>query len=148
MNRVRTVSMVMQIVTVVVVLVLLVYSVVESQNLAADRQEQALQASERNRALLTSLDEIVRDIRKAQVNQRRAFRSLAQRNEQLHGRDPSEAPQFDALPPPRARASQGSGDPEEPDQPQRDPTRDPDPPSPSPSPLCIPVVNVCVGRND
>lgn len=152
-RRERWLFTAMQLVTVVVVASLLIYSVFTSQKLAESRQRQAVAAAEQNQKLLSSLDKIVRDIRAAQVNQRRAFEKLARRNEVLHDRDPGEAPDFESLPslaepaaeqPEQESPGQGQGN--RPDRPPGRPDRDrPEPPPPEPL-ACVPVINVCVDQ--
>ena len=167
-NRWRAWSTVLQIVTVITVLALLVYSVVESQNIAASRADAAAQAAARNRVLLHELSDQATALRRSQADQRTAFRQLARRIEVLHGNDPDEAPDFgdsqSSNPPtePDGQPSQRT-EPDNPDRgrdpnpPERDPPqREPPPdeprpppsprPTPSPSPdVCVPLLDICVG---
>jgi outer membrane biosynthesis protein TonB len=164
-RRERLFTFALQLVTATLVIGLLIYSVAQSNRLADERAQQAIEEAQRNRRLIHGLDDILHDIRAAQVSQRMAFRALARRNERLHGRDPDKAPRFDPVDPDGEAASTPSPSPQptagppaqprprpEPDPPRRRPRPTPSPtpgPSPSPSPqVCVPVIDVCVSRAD
>lgn len=92
----RSIHTALSVLTVVVLLILLVYTVVEFQEIAVERAEIAAEASAQNRKLLNELAEQAIAIRQSQAQARQAFRLLAQRNEELHGNDPDDAPDFTA----------------------------------------------------
>lgn len=147
-RRWRLFTAAVPVVTLVVVLVLLVYSVVASHNLAESRQRASIEAADRNAELLDGLNGLVRDVRDAQRNQRQAFRRLAERNEELHGSDPSEAPRFNGTrsepqrdPPRESRQPEPSPRPPPPRPPSPKPKPKPPPPSPT---VCVPVLDVCL----
>lgn len=164
-RRERLLTMVLQVVTVTIVVGLLIFSIVQTNRLAQARARAALELSRQNNVVLRTVEDVLRDVRDAQVNQRRAFRALARRNEQLHGRDPDEAPEFEPLadtsssnppqgssgsPTPRTRTRTDPQEPQPPDErkpaEKRSERRDPKPsPKPSPTPdVCVPLTNVCV----
>lgn len=172
-GRFKSLHTILSILTVIVLLVLLVYTVNLSNDLAAERSRQAVEATTRNRDLLRRLEGIVRDVQSNQAEQRDAFRRLARRNEQLHGNDPDEAPDFDSMlapgdaspveKPSGVEPERGQGPQDSPNSGEQDDGRDDAPkdekrrdrpprerPSPSPSPtppndeVCVPLTNVCI----
>lgn len=166
-RRLRVASYVIQAVFIVTVISLLIFSIVQTNQLARDRAKAALALSRQNNTLLHRIDDLVGDVRGAQVNQRNAFRRLARRNETLHGSDPSNAPVFTPLAPsssnPTPSAGEGgsNGDPGSGDRGQprdrsgrqtgngdRDPKPRPTPsptPTPDPEPTCLPIIDLCIG---
>ena len=164
-ERRERILLILQVITAAAVVGSMIFSIIQLQGIAEQRATAALLAARQNREVLTGIDAIVRDVRRAQVDQRQAFRALARRNQQLHGRDPSEAPQFRSIteepassnpaPDPGSDINPDRSEPSQPDdrQPDRDngdrprpvPRPSPHPtPSPSPDPICVPVVDVCL----
>lgn len=167
-RRQRLFTNAMTVVMVVVVIGLLVYNIVATQRLARERAAASLESSRQNGQVLDSVEQLVLDALAAQVNQRHAFRKLARRNEELHGGDAADAPDFRSLtdrpnstnPPSPARTPnepgagndrrRDNGKPDsDDDPPERDPRPRPTPrPSPSPPPdkICAPLLDICVDR--
>jgi hypothetical protein len=141
----------LQAVTVIIVVSVMIFVIFDSQRDSRARSAAALAAQQQNAEVLAGIEDILGDVRRAQVNQREAFSRLARRNERLHGRDPGEAPTFDDLsatdrPSPSSTDAQDSSDPPSrtrPDPPEDDPPRrppqrpnPPDEPEPPPPPPC------------
>lgn len=149
-SREHRFSQILTVAMCVIVVSLLIFSIVQTQKLATARAAASLAITQQNAKVLGTVEDILADIRGAQVRQRDAFSRLARRNEQLHGRDPAEAPSFDDLasdqPSPSRADDDDDGDDQEADRKpsRRQPAPPPRPrpkPSPTPSPTPCTVQN-------